>query len=364
MYFRRIRKGRIEREGKGMAFGTRKKDNANVDIENDGIKNAGVRKKYLDKIKNHLHKFAVAASLATAVTFSAVGLYTIKDPVGATDFAFRHFTDSQVLYYGQLRQVYIDNNFATKRLKYQLKALKEEEVKWVGYEVNGVTNKGYWYQTGLIYDRPSNNFYILYEVWNDKGDVIEPDPTKGILTGYVPFDGKINDGDRIVIEMWIGREGSDSRVFVNGIDKETGAKAEFDMGPAHGELFVGIPYKPPFGDFQTTSVMTETLSSTRYPITLRRQEYVNLSETLPKKESVNITEAFFMDIDFPSASEHPLQARLGRFLFNSDSVVPQFGIKEASFPAFLKTPGKYPWFINESGSPTEFVTGGKLKGSN
>ena len=58
--------------------------------------------------------------------------------------------------------------------------------------LNGLTDKGYWYQGGVVTDH-GNNIYVTYEIWNDKGISIEPKSPAGMsFCGKVEFDKEVN----------------------------------------------------------------------------------------------------------------------------------------------------------------------------
>ena len=185
-------------------------------------------------------------------------------------------------YYTQSYVSIASTDFQSAELEYQTTATKNKNAEQTGYEVNGVTDAKWWYQTGLKYTSSNSKFSLLYEVWNDKS--VSVIPSRGV-SGDVSFDGQVNEGDTITIK--IGMESG--KVHMSAIDLNTKAKAEIGFD-AHGSVFVGSPY---------TGVMTETVSSKDSHQELLIQKYVGPIGVLKSSASHQVTlgKLDFVEVD-------------------------------------------------------------------
>ena len=147
----------------------------------------------------------------------------------------------------------------TQSLRYSVAAKKQDGVAWEGYELNGLTNKDWWYQAVLNYK--DNSFSLVYNVFDNN--------LKLIFIGSVPFSGHVNNGDNVDISLSIDK----GKVNMNAQDTVTHADAKISFD-AHGETFVGGKiFKG-----ATTGVMTETLSEPGFgPREIVYQRYTDLS---------------------------------------------------------------------------------------
>ena len=127
---------------------------------------------------------------------------------------------------GQIGLVYKNN---TAKLNYLVFAEPTPKVSigkkdWVAYELNGLTNKGIWYQCTLQY-RNNEGFGLLYEIWG------------GAHAGpsvFLPFKGKVHANDKIDLELHI----KNHVVYMNATDIDSGAFAKINFSDK-GDTFVG-----------------------------------------------------------------------------------------------------------------------------
>jgi hypothetical protein len=146
----------------------------------------------------------------------------------------------------------------TNALHYQVAAKKQQGVSNAAYELNGRTENGDWYQTGLNYR--FGKFTMFYCIMNNK-DVL-------VRKGLIPFSGNVAENDKVNLSLSI----NNGKVDMSAEDINTGAasRASF-MGK--GNTFVAN------GTSRFTGIMTETVSYPGFkPSNLVEQTYKNLSE--------------------------------------------------------------------------------------
>ncbi len=87
-------------------------------------------------------------------------------------------------------------------LSYNITAVEQTDSYGYGpaYLLNGLTDKGDWYQVGLAFDWPldgggyASGFTFLYESFNSSGVSVFPTDGGGGLSNY---SGLINQGDKV-----------------------------------------------------------------------------------------------------------------------------------------------------------------------
>ena len=120
-------------------------------------------------------------------------------------------------------------------LAYNVTAVAQSDQKGCGpvYLLNGVSDKGYWYQLGLGYDWGCNlqGFWMIYEVF-------PPNDTSGnaATKGAVQFNGAVNPGDKVLIELLPDTNGT---LIMQARDWNTGAKAEATYSFEGADIFIG-----------------------------------------------------------------------------------------------------------------------------
>jgi hypothetical protein len=128
-------------------------------------------------------------------------------------------------------------NFSS--LVYNVTAVEQNDSYGYGpaYLLNGVTDKGYWYQVGLSFDDPGNGSYaagfnFIYEVFNNSGNSVFPASGGG---GLDSFNGTVNDGDNVLLNLYF----SSGNVVMYAYDWNTSASAEETYAAVGASLFQG-----------------------------------------------------------------------------------------------------------------------------
>ncbi|MFI5421271.1 MAG: hypothetical protein ACHQ1H_09930, partial [Nitrososphaerales archaeon] len=126
-------------------------------------------------------------------------------------------------------------------LSYNVTAVKQQDSFGYGpaYLLNGVTNKGYWYQVGISWNWPflnggySPGFGFNFETFSYNGSSIFPKNSGGLDN----FSGPENEGDRIGLSLsFVG-----TNVSMSAIDWNTSATAEENFSSFGATSFVGSP---------------------------------------------------------------------------------------------------------------------------
>ena len=137
--------------------------------------------------------------------------------------------------YFQLGLVYKND---AKELKYQVVAKPANNLhSSINYELNGLTDKGDWYQLSLTSDSSNGAFSMKYQNWGNENargemgnnDAVSTPPTE------VAFSGPVNSGDKVDLTLKI----NDGTVDMRAHDINTGAYAEKSFSSDGGTRFVG-----------------------------------------------------------------------------------------------------------------------------
>jgi hypothetical protein len=143
-------------------------------------------------------------------------------------------------------------------LVYNVSSVEQNDTYGYGpaYLLNGLTDKGYWYQAGLSFDWPHTNgsyaagFNFNYEVFNNHGKSIFPVSGGG---GLDSFNGTVNDGDNVLLNLYF----SSGNVVMYAYDWNTSASAEETYTAVGGSLFQGQTSAAAGADGFFTGLMTE-----------------------------------------------------------------------------------------------------------
>ena len=125
------------------------------------------------------------------------------------------------------------------------------------YLVNGLSNKGYWYQVGVSWDwAPGDTLgtglAMSYEVFDTHGNSVYPTDGQG---GLGAFSGPVNPGDIVLLDLYFSNSSGD--VVMQAYDVSTGASAS-EAYPAFGATyFVGLPASVANSNGFFTGLMTE-----------------------------------------------------------------------------------------------------------
>ena len=156
--------------------------------------------------------------------------------------------------YFQLGLVYKNS---ANELRYQVVAKPANNIhSSINYELNGLTDKGDWYQLSLTSDSSNGAFSMKYENWRkgwasgvpDNKDAVSTPPTE------VAFNGPVNSEDKIDLTLKI----NDGTVYMRAHDINTGAIAEKSFSSNSAKRFVGSKVQNGF----FTGLMSEGAGTT------------------------------------------------------------------------------------------------------
>jgi hypothetical protein len=126
-------------------------------------------------------------------------------------------------------------------LSYNVTAVQQSDAYGYGpsYLLNGLSDKGFWYQVGLSWDWPFSQggytpgFNFNYEVSNSSGQSVFPPSGGG---GLVAYSGTVNQGDTVLLSLYF----SGGVVFMYSLDWNTSATAIQDFGTQGASTFLGL----------------------------------------------------------------------------------------------------------------------------
>ncbi len=162
-------------------------------------------------------------------------------------------------------------------LAYNVTAVEQTDSDGYGpaYLLNGLTDKGEWYQVGLAYDWPVDSggyfsgFSFLYEVFNSTGGSVYPTNGGG---GLLNYSGQINQGDEVLLSLNF----TNNRVIMSSKDWNTGATSWANYSSFGGAIFVGLQTSNnPIGFF--SGLMTEQYHALPYTGTEAAVTYSNVN---------------------------------------------------------------------------------------
>ncbi len=130
-----------------------------------------------------------------------------------------------------------------------------------GYLLQGLSDKGYWYQVSLLYNWPYTNggynpgFYMGYEVFDPNGTSIFPEVC---CTGLLSLSGPVHSGDSVTLNLYFGhRYGLSNLVYMIVDDQSTGAQATVSYSDEGATYFAGLPFSTADKNGFFTGLMTE-----------------------------------------------------------------------------------------------------------
>jgi hypothetical protein len=144
-------------------------------------------------------------------------------------------------------------------LAYNVTAVAQTDSNGYGpaYLLNGLTDKGYWYQVGLSWNWPSSGnsynpgFNLNYEVFDPSGNSVFPSDGGG---GLSSFNGPVNQGDTVLLNLYFTANG---KVEMLASDQNTGAQASETYSAQGATYFVGTPSATADAPGFFTGLMTE-----------------------------------------------------------------------------------------------------------
>lgn len=149
------------------------------------------------------------------------------------------------------------------------------------YLLNGLSNKGYWYQIGIAYDWPTTSsghysgFSFAYQVWSPSKGLVYPDNGGG---GISRFTGQVNPGDKILLGIYF-RNGT---AEMSATDWNTGAYANTSFSAEGASYFLGNDTQASNGNGFFTGLMTEWYYTSAYYGDISRVTYTPYG-TAPSK---------------------------------------------------------------------------------
>lgn len=198
------------------------------------------------------------------------------------------------------------------------------------YLVNGLSNKGYWYQAGLAYnwniDYPG--FYFIYEVWDANGNTVYDGPT--------PFPGAVNPNDTVRLKLYF----SGGNVVMFGEDLNTSTSTFKTYSDNGAMTFIGLPTRRCDSNGYYSGLLTEWYHGTPY--------YANEAQVIYSDYGSALSSAWMWMMEFNQMD--------GTILFNVTS-----SAQYSSNPTELQ-----PFSFNgttEYSSAYTFLTGALVAGS-
>jgi hypothetical protein len=119
-------------------------------------------------------------------------------------------------------------------LAYNVTAIAQTDSDGYGpaYILNGLSNDGFWYQTGIQYNWPgTQGFEFFYEIWNTSASIVNVEET---------LSNTVNSGDLVLISLYV----NNGVVYMSAKDWNTGANAQTSFADSHTNSFVGSATAP------------------------------------------------------------------------------------------------------------------------
>jgi hypothetical protein len=147
------------------------------------------------------------------------------------------------------------------------------------YLLNGVSNLGYWYQVGVVYNWPyrtrggyNPGFNVVYEVFDSSGRSVYPVGGGGLLS----FSGPVHSGDLALLNLYF----SGGRVIMYVRDWNTGATASTGYSDQAATYFRGSSSVSQNRNYVFTGLMTEWYHVNPQPINEQSVAYSNYGSAI------------------------------------------------------------------------------------
>lgn len=194
---------------------------------------------------------------------AALGVLSIVFVMGIVSYA------GAVALYDEQAGLTFASNF--KSLAYNVTAIAQSD-NGIGpaYLLNGLSDKGYWYQVGLAYNWPGSGgthfegFSMGYDVWAPNKTLV--DKSAG---GIMQFNGRVEPGDPVLLNMYL----NGSNVTMLAKDWNTGAYASLQFSSYGATQFVGNRTSASNKNGFFTGLMTEWYHETKYNSDIARVTY-------------------------------------------------------------------------------------------
>ncbi len=119
------------------------------------------------------------------------------------------------------------------------------------YLLNGLTNKGYWFQLGVGYNN-GTGYYITYAIYPPNN------PSYTLKNGTVNLTSQIHPGDTVILQMQV----KSNRVYLYAADLNSHGVFYYNYTANNATTFVGQPTSRTF--FFFTGIMTEWWHNASY----------------------------------------------------------------------------------------------------
>ena len=179
---------------------------------------------------------------------------------------------SRAPYYDEQLWLGFQQNF-TSSLSYNVTVLAQNDSFGYGpvYLLNGLSDKGYWYQTGVAWNFPTGvgslfnaGFRFVYEVW----DTSTRASVYPLVGATVPQRFNANDGDKVLLSLTV----AGGQIAMQAADWNTGAQARASFNSYGAAQFLG--FKDAVSPFPS-SLLTEWYHVLPYFCTERPVAYSN-----------------------------------------------------------------------------------------
>lgn len=166
-------------------------------------------------------------------------------------------------------------------LSYNISAVEQTNTNGYGpaYILNGLSNKGFWYQVGLSYDwngqNVSSGFKMAYEIWSLNGLSVFP---VNHTLGQMPFSCAVKPGDTVGVSIKL----FGGNVVLEAMDFNSGCSANLSYSSEGATSFVGSTYLNANSNGFFTGLMTQWHSPT---VQFFAQNVVNYTSVWTKTNS-------------------------------------------------------------------------------
>ena len=230
----------------------------------------------ISRLAPQASKIIFLTSLVISLAFSVVPVQLVAN-ISGSSLSFPRISESTPLPlapvasaapYDEQVGITFTQDFSTLAFNVSAVAFADNGIG-PGYLVNGLTDRGYWYQVGLSYDWPMTNgqvnlgFSMNYEVFDPRQVSIYPTNGGG---GIQSFNGTVNNGDSVLLSLSF----SQGRVVMQAMDWQSRSIASQSFA-AYGKIFKGLMSSPAQSGF-FSGLMTEqyhyyTYSGPGLPVT-------------------------------------------------------------------------------------------------
>ncbi len=196
---------------------------------------------------------------------------TCLNPALCTNSTFPT-TAGKATYDQQVSMIFTQN---FQSLNYNVTAVPQTDSSGFGpaYLLNGLSDKGYWYQVGLAYNWPlasgtsyASGFHFIWEVFLPNGTTNNP------VLSKIPDN--VNQGDIVGLSLSF----VSGNVVMSASDYNTGASSSHSYTAGGGTVFTGSSSAP--STRTPTSLMTEWYHSGPYETSMKQVTYTEVGSAI------------------------------------------------------------------------------------